>query len=258
MKMKKVLLFFIFVMLIKPAYAQTLYAYNEQQKGKNQTSRFDGSENYLKKNVHLYLGEVLQLRCDAGMERGNSSYLLGFTKDYRIKKDKYGSVYPEIYHPSENQMGTDYHKIANSNFIVLDVYRHQWANQPSKNGDYDNIYYLKLYNQTLNDTAYYEYVAENSERYFPFIVEKHYDYLKKTYVNQFYQPDIQLNDYIEVTDYKTGNLIKVYGEKKKIWWKCIDVIMNKKDCQFSMVLENEHGSKIIVPMLTIKFQFMKI
>jgi hypothetical protein len=257
MKIKKVLLFFTFILFIAPTYGQTLYAFNEQPKEKKYASEFDGSENYLKMDVHLYLGETLQLRCDAGTEKDNSNYLLGFTKDYRIKKDKYGYVYPEIYHPSENEMGTDYYKIASNNFVVLDVYRHQWANQPSRNGFYDNIYYLKLYNQTLKDTAYYEYVAEDDERYFPFIVYKHYNYLKKRHLNQIYQMNVPINDYVEVTDYETGNLVKIYRVMKTVSWRCIDIIMNDKDCKLSMVLKNASGYKITVPILTVKFQFLK-
>ncbi len=258
MKVKKVLLFFILVLFITPTYAQTLYAFNKQSKERKYITEYDGSENYLRMDVDLYLGETLQLRCDAGTKKDNSNYLLGFTKDYKIKKDKYGYIYPEIYHPCENEMGTDYYKIENSNFVVLNVYRHQWANQPSRNGFYDNIYYLKLYNQTLKDTVYYEYVAEDNERYFPFIVYKHYNYLKKRHLDQVYQINVPLNDYIEATDYETGNLIKIYRKNKTISWKCIDIITNKNDCKLSMVLKNASGYKIIVPILNVKFQFLKI
>jgi len=247
--MKTTSFFLIFLLLTSISSAQSYLASLENPKVHKSTSMYDGQNNYLRKKVYLYVGEKMRFRCDSRHENNDSSFVLGFTVDYKIKRDKYGFIYPAAYHPSKMGIGTDYHTIANNYFLVLDVISHPWANPENEKNEYNQIYYLRLYNTTLKDTAYYEYIAVDKERYFPFIVTRHEQYLKNKYSGKFYQIIGESNETIEVIDYETNNQINIAC---KSWWKCIDMVTDTNNCDFSLILEREN-KKIAIPLLTASY-----
>lgn len=242
----KIYLFILLTLLeVQLILSQNYLASLNKEKSLAGSPAYDGKLNYLKKQVHLYKGETMRFNCDRRHEKNDSSFVLGFTVDYKIRRDKYGPIFPKSYHPSLKGIGTDYHKIVNNKFKVLNVIHHPSANQLDGNNEFNHIYYLKLYNLTLKDTAYYEYFAFDKDRYFPFIVIKHQQYLTKKFVGKFYQVLGEQNDYVEVTDFKTMKPIKVFG---KTWWKCSNMVTNDQNCEFSLILERDE-TRIIVPML---------
>lgn len=220
---------------------------------KNLSTEYNGAENYLKRRVYLYIGQTLQFKCDSRLEKKTNSFVLGFTEGYKIEKDKYGLIYPKTYHPSAEGLGTSYHKIVNNLFKVVDVLPHPYADSKDNSNKYNKIYYLKMLNLTLGDTVYYEYIAEDKDRYFPFITTKHLTYIQKIYKGNFYQVIGERFETIEATCFKTRNTIEVNG---KTWWKCIDVVSDKNNCELSLVLESQER-QIIVPVIFVDYILKK-
>lgn len=247
--MKTSTLFLIFLLSTSTVWGQNYLASLDNPKTHKTIGQYDGENNYLREKVYLYLGEKMRFRCDSRHEKTDSSFVLGFTVNYKIHRDKYGLIYPAAYHPSKMGIGTDYHTVANNHFLVLDVISHPWANLNNEKSEYNRIYYLMLYNLTLKDTAYYEYIAVDKDRYFPFIVAKHEQFLKKKYTGKFFQIKGEPDELIEVVDYKTNKLVAVAS---KSWWNCIDLITDVNTCDFSLVLEREN-QKITIPLLTADY-----
>ncbi|NJO92348.1 MAG: hypothetical protein HC831_27795 [Chloroflexia bacterium] len=214
---------------------------------------YNGAENYLKRKVFLYIGQTLRFKCDSRLEQKDDSFVLGFTEDYKIEKDKYGLIYPKTYHPSSGGLGTDYHKIANNLFKVLDVLPHPKADSNDNKNKYNNMYYLKMQNLTLGDIVYYEYIAEDKERYFPFVATKHMNYMRNQYKGHFFQVVGERFETVEATCFKTRDKIQING---KTWWKCVDFITDKNTCELSLILESQ-DNQIIVPAIFVEYIFKK-
>jgi hypothetical protein len=143
--------------------------------------------------------------------------------------------------------------LENNLFKVLDVFPHPKTDNHSTKNKYNDIYYLKMKNLSLGDIVYYEYIAEDKDRYFPFVAIKHMKYMQNLYKGHFFQVVGESFETVDATCYKTKATIQING---KTWWKCIDFITDKNTCQLSLILESKE-KQIIVPAIFVDYIFKK-
>ncbi len=212
---------------------------------------YDGSINYLGQDVHLYLGETLYYKCDKFKEESYYKGVIDFTTTIEKKQKPY--ISKKIYHPL-NEFKTDYSKIVNSYFKVLEVIPHPNSNKKDPSNIYNDNYYLKLYNETLKDTVYYEYRINDFDFGFPFIVVKHFEYLKKDNIGKFYTTIGLKRGYFDSRKFPGGGDTKVYTNSR---WKVIDVAIDEDECELSFIMERKR-IKIIVSQITLELCLKKI
>lgn len=203
---------------------------------KENTQPYDGSVNFLGKDVKKYIGEELYLKgvSESLRKHGYSNFLVDYKKE----------PHKENFYKCCGYLGfnSKYEEIAGKYFKVLDVLDHPKA---SEGYVYAYHFYLKLQEKESNDILYYEYNAK-FEHSFPFISIKFFEKLKEKYKNQvFVFQDYYLED---SKDIETGENITIKTGQK---WKITDLTIDEKYYSLAFVIENELKEKTFVNYETI-------
>src|SRR5690606_11361337 len=139
---------------------------------------YDGSVNFLGKDVKKYIGEYLYLEPKA--EKLQIYGYEGFIKDY--KKSIYNK---ENIYKCCDSYGSKYEEMAGKYFKVIDVFEQPEANTPKGKILHSNTFYLKLQEKDSKDVLFYQYYS-NYESSFPFISVKFYEKQKNEYLGKEY------------------------------------------------------------------------
>ncbi len=192
-----------------------------------QTQVYDGSKNFLGKDVYLYIGEELYLN---GKAKSLQEY------GYR----NFSKSIPYSYEPA-----IPYDDFYGKYFIVEDVSRHPKADTGKSVDEYlyGKKYYLKLREKDSNEIWYFEYDSEY-EHSFPFIAVKYFNYLKEKYIGTqiVLRGTNWLSSKSVMTDISTG--LPVSDFLSGAIWDCIDVTVEQTYYSLVMVLQNSYGEKI--------------
>ncbi|MBB1151260.1 hypothetical protein H4K35_14325 [Myroides sp. NP-2] len=197
---------------------------------------YDGSKNFLGKDVRKYIGEELYLN---GKRKGMQySGYEGFLNNYK-KKDilNESNIYKccDGFHSKYNELTGKY-------FVVLDVIPHPEAS--TSEYLYKNVSFLKLEEKESKDIVYFKYNSEY-EHSFPFISVRHFNKVResekgKKFVIRGFNwslPDLMV-------DKNTGKAIEDFTAGSI--WECIDITIEEKDFKLALVLKNSKGEEVLL------------
>jgi len=186
----------------------------------------------LGKDVYKYVGQELYLNGKAESLRkyGYSGFSIDYTKNSLTNISN-------VYKCCDGD-NSKYDDLTGKYFTVLEVIK--YPKEAESEYQYFKKFYLKLQEKEKKDIVYYEYQFEHS---FPFIVVGYFTKLKQSEVGKEYI--VRGKNWLSsgpMTDMKTGNLVSNFEAGGK--WKCVDVTIEEKYYNLSLVLENEKGEQI--------------
>lgn len=195
-------------------------------------SPYDGSMNFLGNDYVKYKGQELYLiPLTNGLRNfGYGGFLIDYTKSETDKTNLFKCC---------GIMYSKYEDLAEQYFIVEDI-----IEPTSTNRDV----FLKLKTKKTGETVYYKYDVKYKFS-FPFLVVDYYNKQKDFFVGK----DILIRDFPKTgsanqkktIDVDTGNEIII--EKGK-YLKCLDLTIEKKYFELSLLLQNEKGEKFTFPL----------
>ena len=196
---------------------------------------YDSLNNFLYEDVDKYVGQEFYLKGKEKLSRefGYEGFILDYT-DNELFDQK------NIYYCTSDHFCSIYDSLAGKYFKVLGAIKHPKAAENKY--FYDKKCYLKLQEKVSNDIVYYAYDCE-SKYYFPFIVVGYFIKLKQTQIGKKFVVRGK-NWYSDgaMTDMNTGIPVTNF-EAGKIW-KCVDVTIEEKRYQLSLIIQNEKGEQI--------------
>ena len=236
------LLFLILVLTVTATYGQiTTTKVNLKVKNIDNVP-YDSTKNFLGKDVYGYVGQELYLngKPESLRKYGYEGFSIDYTK-VSFRNDT-SNVYKccDIYNSKHNELIGKY-------FTVLEVIKDPKAEQNKyEEYLYGEKFYLKLQEKEKKDIVFYDYNSE-SEYSFPFIVVSYFNKLKQSEIGKKYI--VRGKSWVNsepMTDMKTGNPLSNFKAGGK--WKCVNVTIEEKDYRLSLVLENEKGEQILLPV----------
>jgi len=200
-----------------------------------ETIKYDSVNNFLHKNVYQYIGQELYLKGKSENDRKPRDGYVDFYTEY---KKNFDNIVYKCCGDTVFKIRSKYSELAGKYFKVVDVIKHPKANEmPSLYGD---KYYLKLIEKSSQDTLFYEYYTK-SEYNFPFIVVGYFEKLKSIAIGKKFVFSSNRID-TKKTDISTGNpIVSKLGET----WECVDVTIDEKEFDLSLVLKDGIGQKMI-------------
>jgi hypothetical protein len=233
-KMKKItILTILMTSLTTVAFGQITTTKVVPKTEKISTKSYDGSKNFLGKDVYKYRGQELYLKGKAKSLRmyGYNDFLLDYTEDSPSNRS---NVYKCC-----DSYNSKYNDLAGKYFKVLDIIKHPKAAQSKY--IYGSKFYLKLQEKESEDIVYFKYDSL-FEHSFPFIVVGFYERQKKLVVGkEFVFADKVLKS---STDIKTGKTVTTKTGQK---WKCTDLTIEEQYFSLSLVIENSSGEITTIP-----------
>lgn len=218
---------------------------------------YDSTKNFLEgKNVYSYIGQILYVNGIPDM--GVSLQDHGYQNFYKVKEpvDKLFKFRSNLYGKlSKKGGGTRYEDLFGKYFIVRDV-------QPDSRTEeepllYDWYWFLLENRDDPSDIAWFQYYGSmHSSRDFPFIVVSHFNYIKSLYVGKTYisafnvRKDGSIMEWVGEYDYNTGK--KISGSKDNEW-TCVDLIIEDKNFQICVELQDKYGQTTVVKVDDLKF-----
>ncbi|MDD3033098.1 MAG: hypothetical protein PHT25_00755 [Bacteroidales bacterium] len=206
---------------------------------------YDSSQNYLKGDIYKYIGQDLYVKgkFDKLREYGYSGFCLDYTKDMGKLSNTYKPQRPKNESYEKYDLGggnTDYNFLVGRYFKVIDIVTTEGTTIPfiEYGKDYNKNYFLKLVNKETNDTIYYHY--DGYEHNFPFIVGGFIEEQKKKLVGKEFV--FHNSEFEGATDIQTGKEITIITGQK---WKCIDLTIEGKYYELSLVFENSLGQRTV-------------
>lgn len=201
---------------------------------------YDGSKNFLGKDVRKYIGEELYVKGKKDYLR--SSGYKGFYLDYNHRRINDKSNIYKV----DNFYSSSYNDLQGKYFLVLDVIEHPESLTFSF---YKNNFFLKLEEKESKDVVYYLYNSENDFS-FPFITIKYFlkiksDNIGNKFVLRGKNWESPTNSIIDI---KSGNPVKNFSSGGI--WTCIDVSIDERDSNISLVLENTSKEQILLEVNT--------
>jgi hypothetical protein len=198
-----------------------------------QNTVYDSTQNFLDKDIYRYIGQELYLNGKA--EDLRKYGYDGFLTDYNKSKFD-GGVYKCC-----DSYNSKYDELAGKYFKVLEIIKHPKAEENEYL--YGKEFYLKLEEKESKEIVYYEYDS-SFEFTFPFIVVGFFEKLKKQAIGQkfvFGNTNIRFGD--DEQDIKTGKVIVFeLGEE----WECIDVTIEEKYFNLSLLLKDNNGQTLAI------------
>lgn len=193
---------------------------------------YDSTQNFLKGDIYKYIGQELYVK---GKSEGLREYgYEGFSKDYTMST--LGNI-SNVYKCCDSY-NSKYDSLVEKYFKVIDIVTTDGTTIPFiKFGkDYNKKYFLKLVRKDNSDTVYYHY--DGYEHSFPFIVVGFFEKQQKNFVSrEFVFNDSEFKD---ATDIQTGKTVTIKTGQK---WKCVDLTIEDKYYNLSLIFENSLGEK---------------
>lgn len=205
-----------------------------------ESGHFDGTRNFLGPDVGQYIGEGL--------------YLNGVAES--LQQYEYRGFSEDLNNPSYDKW--DYEKIFGHYFTVLDVIKDPRADR--NDSLYGNGYFLKLQDKSDQSIIYFLYDTR-FESSFPFIAVKYFEHVKKKFPGKEYivRGKNWISDKDPMTDMATGTPVVEFAPGKR--WKCVDVTIEDRYYNLSLILENSKGQQIPFSVSDLKdnyFVFPKV
>lgn len=196
---------------------------------------YDSTANYLGDNVAQYTGQELWLKSLPLNQRelGYSNFILNYKKSADLNEEK------NIYKCCDGY-NSKYEDLTNKHFFVEQVFKNAQKNKNT--GEKEERIFLKLREIASGDIVYYYYEGL-SEYSFPFVVMGYLQKQKNSLVGDQFVFASEILDY--AMDLKTDKGIKpILGQN----WKCIDITVDNKNSELSMIVENQKKQQIAVPL----------
>jgi len=228
--MKQIIFTILTVLLTVTTFGQITTTKVTIKPEETDTKPYDSTQNFLGKQVIKYKGQELYLKGKAESLRkyGYEGFYTDFNKgkfDNGVYKccDSYNSKY--------NELNGKY-------FKVLEIIKHP------KSSENENLYgkksYLKLEEKESKEIVYFEYDSQ-FEHKFEFIVVGFFEKIKKSIIGQeFVFADKILES---STDIETGKFITSRTGQD---WKCIDLTIEEKYFNLSLIIQNSLGEKTTI------------
>lgn len=194
---------------------------------------YDSTQNYLRKDVYKYLGQDLYV---IGKPEGifRESGYENFVTNYSI--DSYRNK--SVVYKSNNYFNSTYDELAGKYFKVIQVIKHPRVDDNEVL--YGSKFFLKLVGKENKDTVYFEYESKYEHNY-PFIIVGFFEKQKKAFVGkQFIFQDFVLKGSPNI---KTGENISIVTGQI---WKCIDLTVEERYYNLSLLIENPLGEKTTI------------
>jgi len=194
---------------------------------------YDSTQNFLKGDIYQYIGQELYLKGKAESLRKYGYE--GFSKDY-TKGTFFGNK-SNVYECCDAH-NSKYDSLVGKYFKVLGIVTREGTTIPfiEFGKDYEKEYFLKLVRKDNSDTVFYHY--DGYEHNFPFIVVGFFEKQKKIFVGkEFVFNDIEFDG---ATDIQTGKIVTIKSGQK---WKCVDLTIEDKYYNLSLIFENSLGEK---------------
>jgi hypothetical protein len=196
-------------------------------------TRYDSTQNYLRKDVYKYLGQDLYVIGKADgifREYGYENFVTDYTIDsYRNKS---------VVYKSNDYFNSTYNELAGKYFKVIQVIKHPRANENEVL--YGSKFFFKLVEKENKDTVYFEYESKYEHEY-PFIIVGFFEKQKKVIVGeQFIFQDFVLKGSPNI---KTGEDISIVTGQI---WKCTDLTVEERYYNLSLLIENPLGEKTTI------------
>lgn len=203
---------------------------------------YDGTVNYLGKDVHKYIGEELYL--NGLKEYSQFSGYEGFYLDYNQRTVGNKSNVYKI----GDSYGSRYSDLHGKYFTVLDVLEYT---EPISRTFSISKFFLKLEDKESKEIVYYLYNSD-TDFTFPFIAVKYFAKIKTENVSQKFvlRGRNWVYPFNEIIDVKTGDPVK--GFSGGSIWTCVDVSIDERDFKIALVLENSKKEQV---MLDIEYVY---
>ncbi len=199
---------------------------------------YDSTENFLTDNIERYIGQRLYLK-----EKREGLRKYGYSNFFVDYKNEYSLPSSQNAYKNNGSTFSRYEQMAGKYFTVLDVLCHPKAETSSF---YKDIYYLKLLDEDENDVVYFK-SSFKFEYDFPFIVVGFYEKQKKDVIGKKYIfTNHNLRNKINI---ETGDTVEF---KPNEAWECVDITVSNLDYEFSILIKNAKGEKIMLPFRVIQ------
>jgi hypothetical protein len=205
---------------------------------------YDGLQNFLGKDFLKYKGQELYIipKPESLRKYGYRNFIKNIHEDSFDKKNKFKCC---------DSFNSKYDELQGKYFFVEDVIT------DSKTYNNDSAY-LKLRMKKTNEIVFFKYQSEYKHT-FPFLVVSHYEKQKEIFVDNMVLirpfPKIKNSNQKKITDIITGEEIEL---KKGIYYKCLDVTIDKKHYELSLLLENSAGKKFMYALLARDLEIKRI
>lgn len=206
------------------------------KKEQYESLKYDSTQNFLGKNVDQYLGQELYLKGRAEILRkyGYDDFELDYKNDGFGKDNVYKCC---------DGFNSKYSELEGKYFKVIEILKHPKA--ATSDFLYGTVWFLKLEEKSSKDIVYFKYDSK-FEHTFPFIVVGFFEKQKKLFVNkQFVFQDRFLEG---STDVETGTVVPINSGQV---WKVIDITVDEKYYNLSLLIQNNAGQKITVTLQDI-------
>lgn len=202
---------------------------------------YDSLQNFLAKDVSKYLGQELYLK---GKSESLRKYGYdGFSKDYtQDRLLNQSNVYKCC-----DSYNSKYDALTGKYFKVLEIIKHPKANESESL--YGTKSFLKLREKESGDIVYFEYDSR-FEHNFEFIVVGYFEKCKERYIGTEYvlRGRNWLDKKAEMYDIQTGKSVDFSAGTV---WKCVDVTIEEKFYELSIILENNKGERLTYSMRNV-------
>jgi len=205
-------------------------------------AKYDSLRNYVGNNVYQYIGQEFYLRPKAEMLRQ-----YGY-EDFYISTDDEHKLNGENIYKCCESFNSIYDELAGKYFEVLEVIKHPKADED--NLLYGSKYFIKLREKQSGDIFFYRYDSKSIEEVFPFTIVGYFTKAKKRYIGKKYLT--KGKNWIgegPMTDIETGKVVSIAQGKV---WKCIDVTIEDKYFEVSLVLQSATGEKVAIGINSLK------
>lgn len=235
--MKKTITLLLTAMTVTIAFGQITTTKVAPKVDQVDNTPYDSTENYLELSPMKYVGQELYLKGEAESLRkyGYSNFVLDYNKSTLGRIDN-----SNIYKCCDSY-NSKYEDLNGKYFKVLDVIKHPKAASGNSTDDlYGKKWFLKLKEKESGDIVYFQYSGQYKHT-FPFIVVGFFEKQKKRVAGmEFIFSENYLASSTEIT---TGKPISnTIGQV----WKCVDLTIDEKYYNLSLIVENTLGEKTTV------------
>ena len=209
-----------------------------------QVKPYDSLENFLGNNYMAYKGQELFLipQAESLREYGYSGFLKDMNKSSFNKSN--------IFKCCDNN-NSKYNELAGKYFLVEDVLK-------DPEDEYGSDAFFKLKMKETGETVFYKYSPEFKHS-FPFLVVGYYEKQKQFFANNYVLirpfPKIEGANQMKTLDIETGEEVEI--EKGK-YIKCLDITVDEKYFEPSLLLQNEKGQKFTFPLYARDLNIQRI
>ena len=233
--MNKTISILTFGLLIQFSYGQITTTKVSEKKNQISTEPYDSLQNFLGKDVYKYVGHDLYLK---GKSESLRKYgYEKFVKDYQYK----GNKRQKNTYKCCDGYNSKYDELTGKYFNVIAIHKH-----PKTEEFYDKYFYLEIKEKESGDIVYYEYDSQFKHS-FPFIVAGFFVKQKQLNVNKEFvvRGKNWLTNNEPMSEINTGQTVSFEPGSK---WKCVDLTIDEKYFFLSLIMENEKGEKIPLPL----------